>query len=238
MEEFENYEELGLSRNESRVYEILVRFGKLGAGEISRESGVSYSKIYNILDSLINKSLVMVIPEKSKKFVPSNPEALLELIKEKQKKLEKAKEKAKEMKKFYEIKDKNPVVMEIGRKGFYKIVKELKETEKYSYVIKWASEYRSDWIRNTEKRLKEGVDIKNLVRVNKDAEKNIKKYMKVNKNVKKISNEGIAMSIMDDEQVMISLIKSNVTLLVNDKPFTKIMKKMFLETYKNAEKIK
>ena len=54
---------IGLTRNEAKVYDVLIKFGKLGAGEISRESGVSYSKIYNVLDSLISKNLVMVIPE-------------------------------------------------------------------------------------------------------------------------------------------------------------------------------
>src|SRR4030043_1497441 len=224
MEEYENYEEIGLTKNEAKVYETLIKFGKLGAGEISRESGVSYSKIYNVLDSLINKNLASVIPEKSKKFIPGSPEALIELIEKKQNKLEKSKEKAKELKKFYEIKEKNPVVMEIGRKGFYKIVKELKDVEKYSYDIKYTSEYRPDWAGETERYLKKGKDIKTLARYDKETEKNVKKYLKSNKNIKEIENKGIAMSILDDEQVMIALIKSNVTLLIKDFAFTKIMK--------------
>ena len=35
---------------------------------------------YNVLDSLIAKGLVEVIPEKTKKFVPSSPEDLIKLI--------------------------------------------------------------------------------------------------------------------------------------------------------------
>lgn len=238
MQEYENYEELGLTKNEAKVYDTLVKFGKLGAGEISRESGVSYSKIYNILDSLINKGLVKLIPEKSKKFVPSDPQALVELIEEKQKKLEKAKEKAKELKSFYEVKEKNPVVMELGRKGFYKIVKELKETEKYDYSIKWTSEFRPDWAGNTERYLKQGKELKTLTRYDKETEKDVKKWLRINKNFRKISNEGIALSIKDDEEVMLALIKSNVTLLIKDAAFAKIMKKMFLEAYKNAEAVR
>lgn len=238
MEEFEIYEELGLTKNEAKVYEVLVKFGKLGAGEISGKADVSYSKIYNILDSLINKELVNVIPEKSKKFVPSDPQSLIKLIEEKRAKLDKAKDKVKEMKKFYEIKEKNPVIMSFGKKGFYKIVTELKEVKSYRYVIKWGSEYRPNWIGQTRRDLKKGIDIKNLVRYDRETEKNVKKYMKVNKNVRIISNEGVAISINGDEEIMIALIKSNVTLLIKDKPFIKIMKKMFEETYKNAEEIK
>lgn len=232
-----DYEELGLTNSEGKVYETLVKFGKLGAGEISRESGVSYSKIYNVLDALIGKNLVKVIPEKSKKFVPSSPEALVELIEKKQQSLEKAKEKAKELKKFYEIKEKNPVVMEIGRKGFYKIVKELKEGREYSYSIKYTSEYRPEFVRDAQRCKRKGIDNKTLTRYDKETEKDVKKWLKIKENTKKIENEGMAMSIIDDGEVMIALIKSNVTLLIKDKAFAKIMKKMFLETYKTAEKI-
>jgi len=238
MEEFENYGEIGLTKNEGKVYETLVKFGKLGAGEISRESGVSYSKIYNILDSLVSKGIVKVIPEKSKKFVPSSPEDLIKLIEEKQKKLEKAKEKANELKKFYEIKEKNPVVMEVGRKGFYKIVKEMKDAENYTHAIKYTCEARPEWMRNAVKNIREGIDSKTLTRYDKETEKDVKKWLKVKKEMRKLDNEGVAMSIIDDEEVMIALIKSNVTLLIKDAPFAKIMKKMFEETYKNAEEIK
>jgi len=122
----EEYEEFGLTKNESKVYEALVKFGKLGAGEISGKADVSYSKIYNVIGSLVNKGLVSVIPEKTKKFVPTDPEALVKLIEKKQEKLEKDRKKAKEMKQFYEVKEKNPVIMAFGRKGFYKIARELK----------------------------------------------------------------------------------------------------------------
>jgi len=234
----EEYEEFKIKKNEAKVYEQLVRLGKIGSGDLSRESGVPYGKIYNILDSLINKGLAEVIPEKTKKFVPTSPKHLIEFIEEKQKKLEKAKEKAKKMKQFYDVKEKNPIVMEIGRKGFYKIVKELKHAEDYNYTIKWTSEYRPDWAENLRKNLKKGRDIKTLTRYDKETEKDEKEYLKINKNIRKFSNEGVAMSIIDNEQVMIALIKSNVTLMVRDKPLAKIMKQMFLDSYKDAEIIK
>jgi len=231
------YVEFGLTENEGKVYEQLVRLGKIGSSDLSRESGVSYSKIYNVLDSLINKGLVKVIPEKTKKFIPSNPDALIKLIEEKQKRLEQAKEKAKEMRQFYDVKEKNPVVMEMGLKGFHKIVNDLKVPKKYSYSIKWSSEYRPDWAGKADRNLKKGVDVKVLARYDDETKKDIKKWLKINKNIKKFDNSGVAFSI-GEEEAMISLIKSNVTLLIRDKAFVEVMRKMFLETYKNAEKVK
>lgn len=233
-----DYKELGLTKNEGKVYEQLVRLGKLGSGDLSRESGVSYSKIYTILDSLINKGLVAVIPEKSKKFVPTNPETLMKLIEKKQENLENIKKKVKEMKQFYDVKEKNPILMGIGRKGFYKIIKQMKDTKHYDYSIKWTSETKPRWMGIAKNLIKEGKDLKTLTRYDEETKKDVDKWLKIKKEIRRINNEGVAMSIQDDDEVMISLIKSNVTLLIRDKPFTKIMKKMFIETYKIAEKIK
>ena len=237
-EDFDLFKELGLAKNEGKAYETLIKFGKSSAGEVSSRSGVPYSRIYDVLDSLLHRGLVEIIPEKTKKFVPTGPEPLLKIIEEKQKILEKARDKAKELKQIYDVKVKNPVIMGQGRKAFYKVVDELKKVEKYDYEIKWTSEINPKWTQNTKKKLKKGVDLKTLTRYDKKTEKNVKKWIKINKNIKKLNNEGVALSIIDDSEVMISLIKNNVTLLIRDEPFTKVMKKLFLETYNNAEKIK
>ena len=237
MEEQEEFEEIGLTKNESKAYESLIKFGKLTAGETSAKSGVPYSRIYDTLEALIHKGIIDVIPEKTKKFIPSNPEAFLEIIKKKEKRLEKIKEKIKEMKQFYDVKEKNPVTMAFGRAGFYKVVKDLSKAEKYSYSIKWTSEIKPEWIKETKEKLKKGIDVKSLVRKDNETEKNIKDWVKVNKNMRVLENEGFACSIIDDKEVMLSLIKSNVTLLIKDKAFTKIMKKLFLSEYEKAETI-
>jgi len=236
--ELEVLKELGLSQNEGKVYQTLIEFGDLSAAEISAKSTVSYSRIYTVLGSLISKGLAKIIPEKTKKFSGSSPEAFLGLIEEKEKKLNDAKKQVKELKKFYEVKEKNPVLLSVGRKGFYKLIEELKETQKYGYNLKWTSEYRPDWVRNRLKYKRKGIEFKELVRYDSETKKNVDSWLKVAKTIKKIDNDGVAMSIIDDNEVMISLIKSNVTLLIRDKPFAKIMKKMFSETYKNAEEIK
>jgi len=234
--ELEILKELGLSNNESKVYQVLVEFGQVSAGEITSKTDVSHSKIYNILDSLIQKGLVKIIPEKTKKFIPSDPSQFLELIEKKEKTLEKAKSLVNEMKKFYDIKEKNPITVGYGKRAFYKIVKELKGIKEFSYTIKWTSEYREDWAREQRIANKKKLITKSLTRFDKETEKDVKKWLKVNKNIKKLDNEGIALGIRD-EQVMISLIKSNCTILIHDKPFVKIMKKLFEAAYDQAEKI-
>src|SRR3989344_3618610 len=115
-------EELGMSTNEAKVYDTLIQFGKLSAAEVSAKSGVSYSRIYNVLEALLTKGLIVVVPEKTKKFAPANPSAFEKLIVEKEKKLAVAREKVKEMRSFYEVKEKQPVVVAVGRAGFHKLI--------------------------------------------------------------------------------------------------------------------
>ncbi len=189
------------------------------------------------MESLVNRGIIVVLPDKTKKYAPSSPESFLKFIEEKEENLKKLKNKLAELKKLYDVKEKNPVISAAGSKGFYKILGEMSLAKKYTYNIKWTSEYRGDWVKLRKDKLKKGHDIKELVRYDEETTENVKDWVKISKNIKKIDNEGVALSVIDDEEVMISLIKSNVTLLIRDKPFAKIMKKMFLATYEKAEKI-
>jgi len=239
MEETIDLQEIGLTQNESKAYKTLLEHGKLGAGDISKFSGVSYSRIYDVLASLKQKGLARLIPEKSKKFVPTDPEELMEIVTKKEETLKKVKNEIKKFKTFYDIKEKNPVILGYGKSAFYKLLKEMPKSKKSDYSIKYTSEYRPEWERDYTENVKKGVDSRSLVRYDKETGSNVEKWIKLGKkNTRVLANEGVAISIRDDEEVLISLIKSNMTLLIKNKPFVRIMKKMFLETYKNAEEIK
>jgi len=233
----DNLSELGLTKNELRVYEAIIKYGKLSAGEVSKFSGVSYSRIYDVLATLEQKGFVRIIPEKTKKFIPTDPKSLFDIIENKKKALDNLKEQVKNLKSLYDFKEKNPVSLGFGRSAFHKISRDMGEPTKYSLNIKFTSEYRPEWIGVVERARKKGLDVKNLVRYDNETKKSVDQWLKINKKIKKINNEGIALSIQDDAEVMIGLLKSNVTLLIKDKPFAKIMKTLFNETYKNSEEI-
>ena len=234
----EELKELGLSINESRAYISLLENGKIGAGEVSKFSGVSYSRIYEVLDSLEQKGLVKIVPEKTKKFVSASPGELLDIIKKKENRLKTIRDKIRKMKRVYDSGDKAPIVVGYGKKGFHKIKGELIEVKKSSYDVKWSSEFRPEWVGGTERAIKRDVDIRVLARYDSETRENVDEWLKINRKIRVMKNNGVAISVHDDCEVMIGLIRSNATLLIRDKAFAKIMGKMFLETYKNAEKIK
>jgi sugar-specific transcriptional regulator TrmB len=89
------YEELlretGLSVNESRVYEAMLVIGESSVQTISLKSKVHRRNVYDALAKLIEKGLASeVFVKGEKRFKPTNPKRLLELIKEKEEKINQA----------------------------------------------------------------------------------------------------------------------------------------------------
>ncbi len=74
-------QKLGLTKGEIKVYLALNELGQATIGPIGKISKVSKSKMYDILDKLIEKGLVGYITKEGvKQFVANNPNMILEYI--------------------------------------------------------------------------------------------------------------------------------------------------------------
>jgi predicted DNA-binding transcriptional regulator len=77
--------ELGLSPNESRIYEAMLRIGEASVQDISIKSGVHRRNVYDSLAKLQEKGLASESFVKGEKFFkPTNPDRLLSILKEKE----------------------------------------------------------------------------------------------------------------------------------------------------------
>lgn len=231
-----NLQNLGLSEYEEKAFRALVKLGKSSASRISREGEISYGKIYEVLASLERKGLVKIVPEKTKMFIPTDPQNLLNLIKIKEGELDKLKKEVNELKQIYESSEEEIIEIAEGKRNFYKILKQLKEPKKFKYTVKFTSEHQPEWERKDKKFIKRGIDVKSLVKYDKETEKNVKKWLKINKNIKQIKNSGVAMDLRDSE-IFISLIKKNKALLIKDSNLSEIMGQLFLAAYEKAKNI-
>jgi len=78
-------EKLGLTRGEIKVYLALNKLGESTIGPIGKESKVSKSKIYDILDKLIEKGLVgYIIKAGTKYFTANDPHMILGYLSKKE----------------------------------------------------------------------------------------------------------------------------------------------------------
>jgi predicted transcriptional regulator len=81
----EQFQEFGLSLNEARIYEALLREGECGVGKISLKAKVHRRNVYDALERLVDKGLVFkVLLAKEQLFHAVEPNQLKELIREKE----------------------------------------------------------------------------------------------------------------------------------------------------------
>jgi len=77
---------IGLTDGEIRVYLTLMTLGSTTTGKITKYAGVSGSKVYEVLDRLMNKGLATTITKNGvKRFEATRPERLIDYLEEKEK---------------------------------------------------------------------------------------------------------------------------------------------------------
>jgi len=82
-------EDIGLTKNEIKIYLSLLKLGSTSTGAIVKEAKVHASKVYDCLERLSNKGLVShVILANTKHFKAVNPDRLIDFLIDKKKKIE------------------------------------------------------------------------------------------------------------------------------------------------------
>lgn len=73
--------ELGLTDGESKAYMALLELGSSTVGPITKKTGISYSKIYEVLQRLCQKGLAtFIVKQNTKYFQPANPTRLQDYL--------------------------------------------------------------------------------------------------------------------------------------------------------------
>jgi len=84
----EIFEQLGLAKNEAKIYETLLREGELSVGNIANKSGVHRRNVYDSLNRLVEKGLAFQILQKHEQHYQAvDPNKLFETLQEKQRTL-------------------------------------------------------------------------------------------------------------------------------------------------------
>ena len=126
--------ELGLTQNESKVYEALLLLGESSVQEISGKSKVHRRNVYDALKKLMEKGLVSeFFIKKEKNFKSVNPDRLLVLIKEKEEKLNSA---LPDLQKIFQSKqEKEEAYFYRGIEGFKNYFQDILKTKETVYFI-------------------------------------------------------------------------------------------------------
>ena len=83
-------QELGLSPNESKIYEALLELGESSVSSIATRTNVHRRNVYDAVNRLVEKGVIIpVIESKENRYIPIEPNKFLEILEEKRIQLEK-----------------------------------------------------------------------------------------------------------------------------------------------------
>ena len=128
------FEELGLTPNESKIYETLLSLGQSSVSEIAKKGNIHRRNVYDAMNRLLEKGLVFQIFQKGENIYEAvNPEKLLELIEEKEKKLQKI---MPDLRTMYEANPQEEAAFIYkGLEGFKNYMRDLVRVGKDTYFI-------------------------------------------------------------------------------------------------------
>ncbi len=167
--------EIGLTDSEVKVYLALLEIGSSSKGNIVKISKVASSKIYELLDKLIEKGLVSyVIKSGTKYFEAADPKRILDYVNEKERKIKKQKQEIEAILPELELKRSMAGIgsetqvfksMKGAKTSFDDILNELKKGDEY-YVLgisEFTPHFERFVINFHKKRAKQGIKCKVIV---------------------------------------------------------------------------
>jgi len=125
---------IGLSQNEAKVYEALLKIGESSVQNISLKSNVHRRNVYDSLAKLQEKGLASESFIKGEKFFrPTNPNRILEIIKEKEEIILKSLPDMQDL--FKTVEPKVEAYFYKGIEGFKNYLKDILTTKETVYFI-------------------------------------------------------------------------------------------------------
>jgi sugar-specific transcriptional regulator TrmB len=73
-------EKLNFTKLESQIYLVLLKGGPLSGYQIAKKIDISRSSIYNALDHMYEKGIVLLLPDNAATYLPENPTTLFKKL--------------------------------------------------------------------------------------------------------------------------------------------------------------
>ena len=242
-------EEIGLTKSETKVYLSLLELGPSTTGHIIEKSQTANSKIYLVLDKLINKGLVVFFNQKGLKYYKaSNPSQILRYPKEEQRKIEVQENKIEKLLPLLNTmaqrnEEENEAVIFKGPKGvkaaFNVVVDTLEKNEEINVMgtYKFEDPYKNLALYFQKIRNKKGIKANYLI--NKNARNIADLFAKYPPVEIRLMDEGVftpAIFIIFRDRVIISLGNEMVMFMIKGQTAADTFNVYFNHMWKTARK--
>lgn len=233
----ETLQTIGLNKNESECYIALLELGSTRTGPLVKKTKIPSSKIYIILERLIEKGLASyIIKENIKQYQATDPKVLINILEEKKKELEEVMPKLLLKQKMAK---KQSVEMFEGKKAimtmFTSIIEDGRKGEEY-LVFSIDDECKDEEINRflrtlTLKRKEKELDVKLL--------KNKKHYKREEHGKLKLKytdfNLPQGITIFKNSVILLTWSKNTTAIKIDSQDYAQQMRTFFLELWKKAK---
>jgi len=231
MSQVELFEELGMTRNEAKVYLALLKSRSAQAGRITKISGVHRRNVYDALERLIQKGLVSNINKgKQKIFVAEPPERILRIIEDKKALAEAELPKLKEIQMSEEYKQSARVYY--GKSGLQTVfddqIQERKDILVINASIKFFDIFK--WYGIQYKKARQQAKIKTKLIFSEADKLSIKKGQLVRSEVKYLPEEysgPAATNIYGNKVAIILWIEPPIAIIIENKELAETYRRYF-----------
>ncbi len=234
----EMLKEFGLTKLESKVYMTLLDLGPSLASIITRRSGIHRRSVYDALERLMQKGLVGYITTNNKKyFEVSDPERLIELMKEREDKIKDIMPKLKE--KYERTIQKSETLFFRGKNGLKTVFEDQIATKKEILVLGASSlaydilKYYFHWF--DKRRVEKKIKVKLLY--NESARNKIKVKLAEIKYLPQEFSNPTAINIYGDRVAIVHWSKENpFVILIKDQEIAESYRNYFNALWTIAKK--
>ncbi|TKJ17904.1 hypothetical protein CEE44_05280 [Candidatus Woesearchaeota archaeon B3_Woes] len=243
--------ELGLTEYETKAYLSLLQLEKsITAYKLSKICGVPFGRIYDIMDNLVSKGIVILEPGKPKRFKAIEPKiAVSALLTKKDVEWQQTKIKIKDIvnKLQRKITSEEPVTMMKGKEVLlWKILEIYSKAKKEVLIIAGtlgAKRKGIDLGNCAREGIKKGVKFKMIIPSVKEVKQPIKELVKVGIDIREYPIKGIRFSIIDEKLCFLSIEDQKfsyktATIIVESEIFSKAMKEFFNGIWEKARVVK
>ena len=242
--------EIGLTDGEIRAYLALLKLGKTTTGPLMKNSNISSSKIYLILERLIEKGLVTYnIENDVRQYENTSPEMILTYLNEKQKKIDEQKEKSilliNSFKKIQPKEQEDTAKVYKGIKGIKlvhdKILEDLKSGDEYLVICapsEAGEKLRAYWKDHNERRIKKRIKMRIIVDYGHPQIPDFKKYKYTQVKVLKQDIKTPAwIFVYHDVVVMATVTDSTILFQIKNKSIAESYREFFKIMWKEASNV-
>jgi sugar-specific transcriptional regulator TrmB len=249
MDKLEFFKSLDFTEYESKVLASLLRI-KIGTTkQINFDSGVPQNKIYRVLDKFHNSGLVEIIPGKLKKYKLINLKVFVhQKLKEKGNKLKETKRISKELNNLKDPDETNLFSIIKSQKAIMnKLAENNSKAKKEIFGVQRNWKVWGSGLREIQNAVKRGVDVKFIGIVDSETKKRVLEWKKTGAKIKiynkKFGHYPLRFSIFDSKGARVTIGKPEITKPENyitvwtkSKPLINILRKQFLDMWKECEK--